>query len=320
MNDPDYFVKRLALWLGSILFLTSFFVYALFSVPKNFPAGQIIEIKKGSGLAEIAEGLKESGAIKSLYLFKIFMVLSFRQSDIKAGKYFLEKPIAMFEVSKRLARGVYGIEPARAVIIEGWSNEQIGGYFEKIGLFKKKDWTRATKGQEGYLFPDTYFLMPDTGIEEVIKAMRENFDKKVAQALEEEISKSGRGLEEVVIMASLIEKEMSSPEDGRVISGVLWKRFESDIGLQVDATISYIVGKPSLKLTTEDLAVDSPFNTYKYRGLPPAPIGNPGLEAVKAAISPAKSLYWYYLHDSDGEPHYAMTFEEHKKNKELYLR
>lgn len=320
MNDLDYFAKKLALWLGAGLFLASFFAHILFSVSRNFPAGQVIEIKKGSSLAEIAEGLKESGAIKSPYLFKAFIVLSSRQADIKAGHYFFEEPLTMFEISKRLALGVYGIEPVRAVVLEGWSNEQTGEYFEKLGLFEKEDWTRATKGQEGYIFPDTYFFMPDAGIGDAVKVMRENFDKKVIKGLGEEISKSGRELGEIVIMASLIEKEASSPEDARVISGILWKRFESDIGLQVDATVSYVVGKPSLELTDEDLAVDSPFNTYKYRGLPPASIGNPGLEAVKAAISPAKSLYWYYLHDSDGEPHYAITFEEHKANKQKYLK
>jgi len=162
--------------------------------------------------------------------------------------------------------------------------------------------------------------MPEVEAEGVIKTMSENFDKKVIKGLGEEIVKSGRKLEELIIMASILEKEASSYEDMRMISGILWKRLEFGIGLQVDATVSYVVGKPSLELTDEDLAVDSPFNTYKYRGLPPAPIGNPGLEAIKAAITPTQTIYWYYLHDSDGEPHYAMTFEEHKRNKELYLR
>ena len=320
MEPIDKKARQAAVWLGAVLFLASAFAYILFSVPKNFPAGRVIEIKKGSGLAEIAEDLKESGAIKSPYLFKAVLLSSFRQADVKAGHYFFETPMSMFGVSRRLTQGIYGIEPVRATIIEGWSNKQAGEYFEKLGLFKKEEWLSLTEGKEGYLFPDTYFFMPEVEAEGVIKTMSENFDKKVIKGLGEEIVKSGRKLEELIIMASILEKEASSYEDMRMISGILWKRLEFGIGLQVDATVSYVVGKPSLELTDEDLAVDSPFNTYKYRGLPPAPIGNPGLEAIKAAITPTQTIYWYYLHDSDGEPHYAMTFEEHKRNKELYLR
>src|SRR3989344_2664108 len=309
-----------AVWLGAVLFLASAFAYILFSVPKNFPAGEVVKIEKGRGLGEVAEFLEEKNIIKSSFFFKAFSFLVLRQASVKAGDYFFEEPFTMFEVSRRLTRGIYGIEPVRAVILEGWSNKQAGEYFEKLGLFKKEEWIRAAEGKEGYLFPDTYFFTPEVEPDTVIKAMSENFDKKVTKGLGEEIAKSGRKLEEIIIMASILEKEASSYDDARVISGILWKRLESGIGLQVDATVSHVVGKPSLELTDQDLAVDSPFNTYKYRGLPPAPIGNPGLEAIKAAITPTQTIYWYYLHDSDGEPHYAMTFEEHKRNKELYLR
>lgn len=135
-----------------------------------------------------------------------------------------------------------------------------------------------------------------------------------------EIERQGKNLEEIIIMASIIEKEMSSPEDGRIISGILWKRIEAGMGLQADATLTYLTGKPSLKLTEEDLAIDSPYNTYKYRGLPTGPISNPGLNAIKAAIYPEESSYWYYLHDSESQPHYARAFEEHIENKLRYLK
>jgi len=121
-------------------------------------------------------------------------------------------------------------------------------------------------------------------------------------------------------MASLIEKESSGDEDRSIISGILWKRFNNNRPLQVDATLSYLLGKKSQDLTVDDLNIDSPYNTYRYPGLPVGPIGNPGLEAIQAAIYPKDSPYWFYLHDKTGKAYYAKTFEEHIANKNKYLR
>jgi len=178
----------------------------------------------------------------------------------------------------------------------------------------------VAEGQEGYLFPDTYFFPPDITPEGVVKIMKENFETKVRPELRDEILRQGKDFDEVIIMASLIEKEAADIEDAKIISDILWRRLEIGMGLQVDATLTYITGKPSHLLTEEDLAIDSPYNTYKYRGLPLAPIANPGLDAIKAAIFPEESPYLFYLHDKKSEPHYARTFEEHILNKQKYLR
>jgi UPF0755 protein len=121
-------------------------------------------------------------------------------------------------------------------------------------------------------------------------------------------------------MASLIEEETATPEDRRIVSGILWKRLSSGMRLQVDATFAYTIGKGSLELTTEDLKSDSPYNTYRIYGLPPTPIVNPGLDAITAALHPTSSPYVYYLSDKNGVMHYSKTFEEHKLAKAKYLR
>ena len=121
-------------------------------------------------------------------------------------------------------------------------------------------------------------------------------------------------------MASLIEKEASGEKDRNIVSGILWKRIEKGIPLQVDAPFLYILGKESSELTKSDLSINSPFNTYKYKGLTPSPIGNPGLDSIKAAINPEDSPYLYYLHDAEGNIHYARTYSEHQKNIRTYLK
>jgi UPF0755 protein len=143
---------------------------------------------------------------------------------------------------------------------------------------------------------------------------------KKTESLNEEISKSKRSLKEIIIMASLIEKEARGEEDRFIISGILWKRIEKGIPLQVDAPFLYILGKESSELTISDLSTNSPFNTYRYKGLPPAPIGNPGLESIKASLRPTTSPYLYYLHDKNGNIYYAKTYDEHKQNIKKYLK
>ena len=145
--------------------------------------------------------------------------------------------------------------------------------------------------------------------------MTAQFEKKI-----KDVELGGKSLEEIIIMASIIEKEASGDDDRKLISGILWKRQSIGMALQVDATFKYILGKESRDLTVADLKVDSPFNTYTNKGLPPSPICNPGLKSIMAALEPETSPYIYYLHSSDGNVYFAKNFEEHKKNKANYLK
>ncbi|MBI2627942.1 MAG: endolytic transglycosylase MltG [Candidatus Niyogibacteria bacterium] len=317
-------IKILSLMLAGVLFLTGIFYYLFFSPPyREFPekTEKIFNVEKGKNLSEISRDLKNKGFVKNNFVFKTVFSLMAGENKIKAGDYLFEKPLSVWEIKNRLAKGIYGIAPLKVTIPEGWTVKDIGFYFENLGTFSAEEFYSLFTQEEGYLFPDTYFFNADNLNPEIIaKTMRENFEKKITPEITAEIERQGKNLKEIIIMASIIEKEMGSDDDARVISGILWKRFEAGMGLQADATLTYIIAKPSLKLTEEDLAVDSPYNTYKYRGLPPAPISNPGLKAIQAAIFPEKSPYWYYLHDREGQPHYAVTFEEHIENKQKYLQ
>ena len=178
----------------------------------------------------------------------------------------------------------------------------------------------ADVGLEGYMFPDTYRVAKDAKPEDVVQKMLENFNRKLTPEMRADIALQGKTIFDVITMASIIEREASDTEDRKIISGILWKRVEAGMALQADATLTYITGNGTFALSADDLAVDSPYNTYKYPGLPVGPISNPGLDAILAAIYPKASPFWFYLHDKAGNPHYSKTFEEHKINKEKYLR
>jgi len=319
MTELDLKIKKLAILAGAVLLVISFVAHSIFSIPSGFGKNRQVNIKQGSGLNEIAADLEKAGIIKSPFVFKTIVFLSSNHKNIKAGDYFFEDPLSAFGVVKKVTRGVFGLSSTRVTILEGWTAWQMGGYFEGLGFFSREKWMESAKGKEGYLFPDTYFFLPNTLPERVAEIMTENFNAKTTLLLADS-KKSGRSFEDIVVMASIIEKEASDFEDAKIISGILWKRLGAGMGLQVDAALTYITGKSSAELTEKDLAIDSLYNTYKYRGLPPTPIGNPGLDAIRAAIFSEETLYWYYLHGRDGEPRYAIDFERHVENKQRYLR
>ena len=160
---------------------------------------------------------------------------------------------------------------------------------------------------EGYLFPDTYLFLPGAEMEQIIGTMTDNFKKK-----------AGDIGQDIVIMASLIEKEVSDSGDRKIVSGILWKRLEIGMPLQVDAVFPYITGKR--EILSDDLKIDSPYNTYLYKGLPLGPIANPGLDAIISAMNPIETKYLFYISDKKGITHFAATLEDHNKNIEKYLK
>ncbi|QQG42388.1 MAG: endolytic transglycosylase MltG [Candidatus Giovannonibacteria bacterium] len=209
---------------------------------------------------------------------------------------------------------------AAVTIPEGYSVRQIGEALEKAGLFSKDEFVLEAQKHEGYLFPDTYRFYKTAKPEQVIAKMRDNFNKKITPEILAEAKSSGKTLEQIIIMASLLEEEVKSTADRKIVAGILWKRLRLGMGLNVDAALTYVLGKPSGELTEADLKYDSSYNTYRYRGLPPGPISNPGMDAILAALRPTGSEYFYYLTDKGGKTHYAKTLEEHALNKYKYLK
>ena len=169
---------------------------------------------------------------------------------------------------------------------------------------------------EGYLFPDTYFFAPSTSAENIIHKMLENFDKRVNGSLRDRITKSGKDFHETIIFASVIEGEVSADADRRIVAGIFANRLKIDMALQSDATIDYIKGIAEIKHSQGDIEIDSPYNTYKYPGLPPGPINNPSISSIEAALDPDETEFMYFLNNAQtGETVFSRTFEEHVANK-----
>jgi UPF0755 protein len=230
-----------------------------------------------------------------------------------------------------------GVIKEKITILEGWNKKEIAKYLEEKGILNGEEFLEKTKliywkekydflkeiespDLEGFLFPDTYFLEKGIGAEKIISMMLDNFNKKLTPELKKEISLQKKTIFEIVTMASMIEKEVKTFEDKKIVSGILWKRLENKIPLQVDSTITFITGKKTTQIPLEDLEIDSPYNTYKYLGLPPGPISNPGLDSILATIYPEKSDFWYYLSTPDGKTIFSKTLEEHNIAKAKYLK
>ena len=285
-------IKKIILILCAVGFL--FFLNA----PVDFPVETIIKIEQGENLRNAALKLKESNVIRSQIAFEAFVILLGGEKHLISADYFFEKKLPVYEIARRISRGERYSAQVKVTIPEGFDTSLIAEVFAtKLPTFNKDKFILEAKVLEGYLFPDTYFFFSADSEKEVIKSMRENFEKKL-NPLRPQIISSGRSEKEIIIMASIIEGEARGDDDRDVISGILWKRLGINMPLQVDVAPE----------------------TYKKTGLPKNPIGNPGLLSIKAAINGEESLYLYYLHDKDGNIHYAKNFEEHKINRQKYLK
>lgn len=311
--------EPLKFWVALIL-LFFIFYFSFFGFSLSFPTGSLVEIEEGLTLKEIAHSLKKQSVIRSETLFIGLVKLFAGDTEIRHGQYYFEDPADVFTVAWRTTRGIFGLEPQSVTIPEGASVEQMASILsEKFSEFDPYAFVRIAAGDEGYLFPDTHDFLPDVRAPQVHQEMRRVFEEKI-EPLKGEIAASGHSLHEIITMASLLEKEAKTMRDRHLISGILWKRLEIGMPLQVDATFLYINGKSTFDLTLEDLREnESPYNTYKYVGLPPGPITNPGLASIKAALNPTQSSYLYYLSDLKSNVHYSRTFEEHKVKKARYL-
>jgi UPF0755 protein len=272
--------------------------YFLLSAPLNFPAGTVVRVEPGMSLRSVSLKLKNENIIRSRVAFEVFVIIYDREKHIISSDYFFENKLPVFEVARRISRGEHDMAPISVTIPEGYDKEQISDTFTKeLTNFDKGKFLSEAKGLEGYLFPDTYFFLTTDDETKVINSMSKNFTKKIAPLLPE-ITASGKSEKDIITMASIIEREAKGDADREIISGILWKRISIGMPLQVDA---------------------APV-TYKTKGLPDSPIGNPGLLSIEAAINPKSSPYLYYLHDKEGNIHYAKNFAEHTQNKFKYLK
>jgi UPF0755 protein len=294
--------------------------YATIAPPRDFPAGSTVRIESGASVPEIAQHLYEAHIIAHPTLLRAVLRVSGTSGTVQRGVYLFTAPANVLSVAYRLAVGDYGLPPVRITFIEGVTareaGAQVAGAFTDISA---DDFVAKAKLQEGYLFPDTYFFQPSADTETIIETMRANFDVKLAP-LAGDVGASRHSLADIVTMASLVEKEARSTEARRMVAGILWNRMAHNMPLQVDAVFGYIFNRDTYSPSYADLKVDSPYNTYMHRGLPPGPICNPGLDALQAVIHPAQTSYLYYLTGSDNQMHYAKTYAEHQANQRKYLQ
>lgn len=305
------------------LFIAAFsaliLLITLLQTPRDFAAPTLSTVEKGASFSEIARQLESENVITSPLLLRVFVALFGGATSVRAGDYLFEKPQSMPRVAWRLTRGLHGLESVRVVLPEGLTVAQMGETVrEALPHFDTAQFQRLASGREGYLFPDTYFFMVNATPETVVDALASRFDE-VLEELSGELASSSRSVPDIVTMASLLEEEAKTFEDKRIVAGILWKRIDIGMALQVDATFKYTLDKASHELTADDLATDTPYNTYTRTGLPPTPISNPGLESLRAALNPLTTEYFYYLTGNDGHMYYAEDFEGHKQNKIKYL-
>lgn len=290
----------------------------LTSAPLNFKNGAIITISKGDSVKIIADKLKQKNIIQSEIFFTNTIILFKLDSKIVAGDYVFKEDISMFEVLKRISKGDYDIEAKRVTIIEGSTVSEMAKLFSsQFYNVTEQDFVEKALPYEGYLFPDTYYFVENVSPEEIILKMRTTFDEKIAK--EESILLSDKNLKDIVIMASIIEKEATS-ESMQEVSNILWHRIDIYMPLQVDASFVYERDLHTFQLSREDLETDSPYNTYIRMGLTPTPISNPGIQALQAAAFPKPTKNLYFLTGRDGEMYYAKTLKEHEINKQKYLK
>lgn len=305
-----------------VLLLVLFSAYISFRLmaPFDFPENKMITVKKGASLTEVSALLDKENLIRSQSLFESCAKLVGGTKPVSAGQYLFKEPISACRIAIRIARSISGIPAIKVTIPEGMSNKEVSEVLEKnIPGFDTAFFLEHAREQEGFLFPDTYNFPENITAQGVETMMIANFNKRI-EPFAGEVEASKHSKRDIIIMASLLEREASTPEDMALVSGVLWNRIAKGMPLQVDATFMYLMGKKSSQLSSTDLKMKSAYNTYVNKGLPGGPIGNPGVTSIRAAIHPEATPYMYYLSDKDGVMHYAKTFNEHVANKQKYLK
>lgn len=303
-------VLSVGCYIGYLIFLAK---------PTVSSEKQYYEITKGQSLLTISRDLESQGYISSANVFyytgRILAIGGF-----VSGEYYLKEPMSTYQLLRMFSSGSYGYTPLKITIPEGYTNKQISVLCTKvISTCSSVDFLEQTRQIEGYLFPATYTFSPNATTEKIIEKMVETYYKRTAD-IREQFSKTGLSEKEILTLASIIEREAGSEDEKPIIAGILLKRLQNNQPLQVDAPFLYLYGKTSKELSREDLRRDSPYNTYVYKGLPPTPIGNPGITSIEAVVNPQSSPYYFYLHGDNGEIHYAVTYTEHLKNKKLYIK
>lgn len=310
-------------------------------------------ITTGQSVDNIAENLRNEKLIKSKLIFKIYTKLSGSQLFFQPGSYNLNSSMNIKEIVYDMTKKTFLKPEEKLTFIEGWNLNDYTSLIKKHNFNNANDFSKLVGevmldyrtigndaypydysadysfledkpkfyGLEGYLFPDTYRFFTDATADDIVRKMLDNFDKKLTAKMRKDISSQNKTIFEIITMASIIQKEVQSESDMKIVSGIFWDRIDNSQALESCATLAYILGENKKQYSYEDSRINSSYNTYINRGLPPGPISNPGLKAIEAAIYPEKTDYNYFLTNTEtGETIFSKTYQEHLINKNKYIK
>ena len=327
-------MKRIIMW-GVLLVVAAAaaggaWLYSSVGRPyKGYSEGEkFVEIPPGTGTAGMARRLAEAGVVRSPEVFRAAVWARGNSRRLQAGEYRFDRPMSPAEVVDKIARG--DVYVRSLTFREGLTAREMAKVFEDGGFGSADDFIAASKNAalikgldpaakdlEGYLFPDTYTLPRTITAAQLVERMVARFEQVLTPELREQAAARGLDVRELVTLASLVEKETAKPEERPVVAGVYANRLKIGMGLQCDPTVIYalmLAGRYDGNIRRADLQIDSPYNTYRYAGLPPGPIAAPGEASLHAAANPADVPYLYFVSRNDGSHVFSTTLEEHNRN------
>jgi UPF0755 protein len=306
-------IKQIKVVSLAALIFCFMYVCMLFFVTDN---KILITVQSGDSVSLVASRLKANKLVLSKKLFLGLVKITKSQNKFKAGVYSFSRKDGMFKILRNISRGLNNI--LRFTVPEGNSVKQTAEIIAKTVNINKEKFIKiaGVKNMEGYLMPETYFVIPGMNEEQLIEMMYNEFNKKIMPYMYKKAKEINVKFKDIVIMASIIEKEAVKSEEKYMVSAVFYNRLNKNIKLQSCATVLYAMGINKSKLALEDIKFDSPYNTYVHFGLPPGPICSPGLESIKAALYPADTKNLFFVSAGDSSHLFAKSFDGHKKNKQ----
>lgn len=300
----------------------------------NGKGGTVITLDAGKNIVQFAQELEDMQVIKSKKIFLTIIEKLQVGKQIKGGTYVFTDSEHVLRILDRLVKGEYGYTPVRITFPEGYTSYAMAKAIQtKFPHITPEDFMKEVEGKEGKLFPDTYFFYPYVTSAEIEKTLEQNFNRRIVKLKNQFESNQGQSsttkneiiagytFDEILIMASILEKEVQTAEDKAMVSDLFWRRIKNGMPLQADSTLTYVTGKGSDTLTLAELKdKDNQYNSYVFKGLPPTPISNPGLVSIEAALNPQANPYVFFLSDKEGNTHFSETYKEHLRLKEKYLR
>lgn len=328
-------LNKILIIIAFIAFLgVLFYSYFIYALTPSYNKIYEFEIKKGENLDDIGKILKDAQIIKDPFMFKLYLKINGKDTEIKAGEYKVEKIKSIEELIAILEKGQEKL--IKYTIPEGYNVEQIALKLSELGIVDREEFIdlASKRGKEfnfmfsdeindgnleGFLFPDTYFIS-EPKASKIIQQMLGGFEKMFDDNMINKAKSNNMSIKDVVTLASIVEKEAKLDSERPIIASIFLNRLTNGWKIESCATVEYIVKKNADVLSLEDLEIDSPYNTYKYSGLPPGPICNPGKKSIIAAIYPSDTQYFYFVSKGDGSHAFSKTYKEHEENIRKYLK